>query len=393
VAQELTAIEAAARLGVKRETVYAYVSRGLLHRRMAMDGRTSLFDADEIAEFRSSRHTTLEGRLDTPITTALTRVADGQLSIRGRDVVRMLEDGLAYEDVVDCLWSDAGASWEVPEEVARAVAAAQGGLPGAAPLIARLRVSAAVASAADPLRNDQSASGIRLAGRMLLGAMVVGLPPVGTAGGAGVASSLWPRLTSEPASHARCRVLDAALVLLADHGMATSTFAVRLAASVRADPYSVVITGLGVVGGALHGAASRDVHDLLAEADARGDTLRAVGDTQRRSGRLPGFGHQVYRTEDPRYTALMGQVNDVWGGDPRLGTVHAVRDLVGRRSDAIPNVDLALGALTWLAGMPPDAGEAIFAIARTGGWIAHALEEYQEPPLRFRPRARYEGPM
>jgi citrate synthase len=89
----------------------------------------------------------------------------------------------------------------------------------------------------------------------------------------------------------------------------------------------------------------------------------------------------------------MGQVNDVWGGDPRLGTVHAVRDLVGRRSDAIPNVDLALGALTWLAGMPPDAGEAIFAIARTGGWIAHALEEYQEPPLRFRPRARYEGPM
>jgi citrate synthase len=88
----------------------------------------------------------------------------------------------------------------------------------------------------------------------------------------------------------------------------------------------------------------------------------------------------------------MAHIVEGWAADPRLGTVFRVRDVLGERSDAIPNVDLALGALTFLAGMPAAAGEALFAIARTAGWLAHAMEEYEEKPLRFRPRARYIGP-
>ncbi|MFV2039863.1 MAG: citrate/2-methylcitrate synthase, partial [Acidimicrobiales bacterium] len=182
-----------------------------------------------------------------------------------------------------------------------------------------------------------------------------------------------------------------ALALLADHGLAASTFGARVAASVRADPYSVVATGLGIVGGTLHGAASGAVHDVLDEADRSGNVGLAVGEAHRRYGRNPGFGHTIYQTEDPRYHALMARVSDAWSEDARLATVHGVRDLVSERTDAVANVDLALGSLTWLAGMDRDAGEAIFAIARTAGWIAHALEEYEEQPLRFRPQARYAG--
>jgi len=88
----------------------------------------------------------------------------------------------------------------------------------------------------------------------------------------------------------------------------------------------------------------------------------------------------------------MSHVVEAWANDPRLARVYEVRDVVGGRNDEIPNVDFALGAFIWLAGMLPEAGETIFAIARTAGWLAHAVEEYDESPLRFRPRARYLGP-
>jgi citrate synthase len=181
------------------------------------------------------------------------------------------------------------------------------------------------------------------------------------------------------------------MALLVDHGLAGSTFAARIAASVRADPYSVVSAGLGVLGGPLHGAASSAVHDLLVEAETSGDAARTVGSTLRRLGSFPGFGHTIYRLQDPRYGALMTKIVAAWGSDPRLVNVYRIRDLMSERSDALPNVDLGLGALTYLARMPSDAGEAIFAIARTAGWLAHAMEEYDEKALRFRARAKYTG--
>lgn len=390
--RELTAAEAAARLGVKRATLYAYVSRGLIHRHLAMDGRTSLFDASEIDQFRKGRRRAPEGELDAVISTALTRVDDGEVHIRGRDLIGMVDSGLGYEEVVDWLWDGEGGAWELSDELAGLVTTVARALPPAAPLIERLRVTTAVVSSADPLRFDSSPAGVRNAGRTLVLAMVHGLPQRGrpTTGGT-IADRLWPALSDRRGLLDRRRALDVALALLADHGLAASTFGARVAASVRADPYSIVSAGLGVVGGTLHGAASGGVHELLAEAERLGDPATAVGEAQRRSRRLPGFGHTVYRTEDPRYAALMSRVSDAWRTDPRLATVQAVRDTVGRRTDAIPNVDLALGALTWLADMAPDAGEAVFAISRTAGWLAHGIEEFDEQPLRFRPRARYTG--
>ena len=403
-ANGLTAIEAAARLGVKRQTLYAYVSRGVLPRHVAEDGRTSLFDPADVERLRLGRRAETEGELQTQIATALTRVDDQSIWIRGHDLVALVGDGAkggaSFTDAVDVLWvSPAGENWHaVPPP------ALDSPVPGATlNPIDELRVIVAVASSADPLRHDLSPKSVRAVGRRLIPAMAAGLPPPAdgerspgpTTDVRRIPAALWARLaTDEPdrPDEAKLRALDAAMALLVDHGLASSTFAVRVAASVRADPYSVVTAGLGAFGGPLHGSASAGVHELLVEAERLGSAREAAGVVRRRMGGYPGFGHTVYKLQDPRYGALMTRLIDAWGDDPRLVHVYRVRDVIGERTDAIPNVDLAIGALTYLAGMPAHGGEVIFAIARTAGWLAHAMEEYGEKPLRFRTKAKYAGP-
>ncbi len=393
MSQELTTPQAAARLGVKPATLYAYVSRGLLQRRIAADGRTSLFDAEEIETFRKRRKRSTEGELSAVISSALTRVADGDLRIRGRNLIEMVEADLPFEQVADWLWDAEGPpAWLAPEETTAALDAAQAALPDQAPLIDRLRVTTAVASALDPLRFDLGAQGVQSAGRSLVAAMVHGLPPLARVpSDEPIAHRLWPRLSKRRPSPEKKACLNAALGLLVDHGMAASTFAARIAASTRADPYSIVSAALGVFAGILHGAPSGDVHRLLSNAERSKDPAVAIGALLQRGEATPGFGHVVYRQEDPRYSALMRMILVAWQADPRLHILRKVQQLIEQRTEAKPNIDLALGAFTWLADMAPGAGEAIFAIARTPGWIAHGLEEYTEPPLRFRPRARYTG--
>lgn len=404
----MTAAEVADLLGVKRQTVYAYVSRGILHRRLDMDGRTSIFDRAEVEELRLGRRSEQDGEMRIFVTTGLTRVADEALWIRGRDVIELIDRGARFVDLVELVWGGGdGEPWPGPDAVLPASAAASLPVPvgGAAPsaLLEQLRILVALAAGSDPQRHDLSPRSVRAAGRRAITAMACGLQG---RTGAGIdegsirapddgppplVDRLWRNLTAAEPSPPRLRALDVALASLVDHGLATSTLAARVAASVRADPYSVIAAGLGVLGGALHGRATTAAHELYRNAEAEG-AAAALAWLQRQGINVPGFGHAIYQTQDPRYGALMGHIVQGWSDDPRLATVFQVRDLVGQRSDAIPNVDLATGALTFLAGMPASAGEAIFAVSRTSGWLAHALEEYGEKPLRFRSRARYVGP-
>ena len=202
---------------------------------------------------------------------------------------------------------------------------------------------------------------------------------------------MWPRLCPRPPSAGLLAALRAALVLLADHELAASTLAARVAASVQADPYAVVATGLGAVGGALHGGASLGAQVMLAAADSPPAAPRVVGDLLRRGERVPGFGHIVYRSGDPRAGLLLGLVGAAVPGSPRLAVADAVLAETRRRSLPEPNIDFALAVLASCAEMSTGAGEAVFAVARTAGWLAHALEEYAaRTPLR--PRALYTGP-
>jgi citrate synthase len=170
--------------------------------------------------------------------------------------------------------------------------------------------------------------------------------------------------------------VSAALVLLADHELAASTLAVRAAASVRADPYAVVGTGLGAISGALHGGASLGAETLIAAASGPDDVPRVVAELLRRGEKVPGFGHLVYRGGDPRAVVLLELVRRAAPKSGQLAVAEAVLAEVRQKSLPAPNIDFALATLTRVAGMVRGAGETIFAVARTAGWIAHAFEAY-----------------
>jgi citrate synthase len=130
---------------------------------------------------------------------------------------------------------------------------------------------------------------------------------------------------------------------------------------------------------------------MLSAASGPADAPRVVGDLLRRGERIPGFGHFIYQTGDPRAVALLGLTREAAPASEHLAVADAVLAEARRRALPEPNIDFALAVLTGAAGMIPGAGEAIFAVARTAGWLAHALEEYaRDSPIR--PRGIYTGP-
>lgn len=174
--------------------------------------------------------------------------------------------------------------------------------------------------------------------------------------------------------------------------MAPSTLAVRVAASFRADPYAVVLTGLGPSSGSWppgSTGAPGEVEALLERASGFG-AERAIGEHLRRSGQVPhGFGMPLYPGGDPRGRALLDRVVRV--GDPaRRRVVQEVLEVGRVRGFPPPNFDMGIGALSFCAGMVPGAGQALFTLAKVAGWLAHAMEEYADP-TRFRSRADYVG--
>jgi citrate synthase len=401
----MTTAEAAIALGVKPATLYAYVSRGVLRSHRLRGRRGSWFDPAEIDAIAGGRGRP-SGGLDLAITTGLTRIDDAGLSYRGRDVLE-LSQRASFESVASLLWTGQlhHLRFDVPRDIARAARRATAWLPPGARLADRLALIVTAAASADRLRFDLSPPAVAASGRLLIGAMVEGLPrlsrsdppplvlPDSTAVDPSIAARLWARLSAEPADEG-ATVLNGFLVLLADHELATSTVAARVAASTRANPYAAVAAALGTLDGPLHGTVSEDVHALLTRATGPGGSGAAVSDWLRRDQRVPGFGHTLYANGDPRARGALPLLRRL-GRDPgarrRLQVVEQVRRAVSARTPASPNSDFCLGALAFVAAMPADAGEAIVAIARTAGWVAHVLEEYREAPLRFRARAIYSG--
>jgi len=389
VALMLESAEAARRLGVKLPTLYAYVSRGLLASHPAPEGRRSLFAADEVEALakRSRGGRTTETRLAT-VTTSTTQLRDDGPVYRGTPATA-LATTVPYEDAAELLWrgTPPGPSgWEpVRLRPPRALGASD-----------RLRWAVVMAGAGDPLRSDLRPASVVAVARRLVSTMVAVLPgpptePPPLELGAHrwehtVAGALTARLAPDPDA-ALVRAVNAALILLADHELATSTVAVRVAASARADLYDALLAGLGVVAGPLHGGASQLAYGLVRDAEQLGPE-RALDETLRWQHRLPGFGHTVYQGDDPRFTVLKIVVDELWSPERRhiLDTLLA---LAADRAIPGPNVDLGLGALMRAADMPADGGRTIFTIARVAGWTAHYLEELEERPIRYRARAVY----
>jgi citrate synthase len=197
-------------------------------------------------------------------------------------------------------------------------------------------------------------------------------------------------LTDRAPAPSEVRLLDAALVMLADHELAASTFAVRTAAALRADPYGAIGAGLGVLGGALHGAVSVAAEALLREIAVEKNVATVIERHVRRGERLPGIGHPIYPDGDPRGGEILRLLRQAGGNRRRLADVDALLAAAQARGFPPPNVDLGVAAVAHVFGFARGTGELMFAFARMAGWIAHALEEY-ERPSRIRPRAVYTG--
>ncbi|TDJ70750.1 MAG: citrate synthase [Planctomycetota bacterium] len=212
----------------------------------------------------------------------------------------------------------------------------------------------------------------------------------------GTAANFLYMLNGEQPSGPMSRVLDVALILHADHTMNASTFAARVVASTESDPYTVCSAAVGALHGALHGGANERVLEQL-EAIGGPEAAATWLDAQLASkSKVMGFGHRVYKTKDPRATALQGLVHDVFaahGSTPNYDTALALEGEVVARlgSKGIhPNVDFFSGIVYQKLGIATDAFTPVFALARVAGWLAHWREQMQDNKL-FRPGQIYVG--
>jgi len=403
--QYLSAADAARRLGVKLDTIYAYVSRGLLSRHGTE--KQSRFEVAQVERLALRGRRGVAPKAPTLIiTTELTEVTPDAVRYRGRSALELARTE-PFERIAEWLWSvplEAAQPFIAPKAAVTLARSLSASLPEDAAPLERLRVIASVLGSTDPLRYDTSRGPVVATARALIAGLVESLPrlgvrPTGAAQASHAAPQqperlahrLFTQLTATRPTAARVRVLDAAMGLCADHALSPSTLAVRIAASQRADPYGVVQTGLGALSGALHGAASLSAEELIAEVEAGADPAHVIGARLRRGERIPGFGHRLHQTADPRAPALLELVRESFESKRAVAAAHEIVTVMQTRGLPAPNIDWALAVFVRAAGMLHGASEAIMAIARVAGWIAHALEEY-ESPTQFPWHALYVGP-
>jgi len=209
-----------------------------------------------------------------------------------------------------------------------------------------------------------------------------------------IATNFLYMLKGEMPDEYDAHVLDVALILQADHELNASTFTARVVAGTLADMYSCVTAALGALSGPLHGGANTAVMKMLLEIGSVDNVEAYIKDTLAKKKKIMGFGHAVYRTEDPRATHLrklskeMGQRK----GDTRWYDMTAkVEEVMKREKGLLPNVDAYSASTYYMMGIPLDLYTPIFAISRISGWTAHVLEQYADNKL-IRPRAAYIGP-
>jgi citrate synthase len=373
----LSAEAAIARLGVARQTLYAYVSRGLIRTQPdRTDPRRGLYDRRNIEALIERRH---RGRArhavaastidfgEPVLVSRITSIADGVLRYRGLDALRLAETA-TLEDVAAVLW-EATAFPVLPGSTYQA------GEPG--PPASRCLRQAANLTV--PGMWARSTPALHLDAALLLRRMAEAacdkraVEPIHTEMASAFGTS------SEGAG-----LLRRALVLCADHELNASAFAVRVVASTGAALPYCLLAGLAALSGPLHGGMTGRVAALLTEPGMTTDPRSAIAARLARGERVPGFGQRLYPDGDPRAKALLGAFDP---GPPWATLFAAVTELTGMR----PNIDAALVAMEHHLRLPSGSALAVFAVGRTAGWIAHALEQRRDGRL-IRPRASYAGP-
>lgn len=384
----IEATEAIELLGVNRETLYAYVSRGHIRSEpLAGKTRRRRYSRDDIEQLvartreRRSPEKAVERalHLGMPVLeSGITLIADGKAYYRGRDV-SVLARTRSVADVAALLWTgtDAGNALVAPPRVLSAVSRPK----RVVPFIAGAQAALALAGANDPLAYDLRPRAVAQAGWRIVWQLARM-----AAGTAKPRETIDATLAEGWGVARNADVIRAALILCADHELNVSAFAVRCVASAASSPYNAVIAGLAALAGAKHGGTTARIEASWDALRSTRDLTGAVAERLRRNEHVDGFGHPLYPQGDPRAKVLLSLL-------PKGKAVTFAHELAGAAKTVLgeaPTIDFALVAVVRALRLPSGTALTLFAIGRTLGWIAHAMEQYEKNVV-IRPRARYVG--
>ncbi len=381
----LTSRQAADRLGIKLDTLYAYVSRGRLRSVSVPGSRERRYRVEDVEVLRDTRDSEKGVRGTDPdalmpvIGSSICLIENGRLYYRGEDAI-LLSEVATLEQVATLLWRDEAGS---DSEGGDATSVFSDGISTSG-LIERCQTRLAALADKDLPALDLTRAGVIRTGRRILREL---------------AACIALRSPSPEPTHrqlavawrldkARADILRRCLVLIADHELNASTFVARCVASTGATPYAVVSAALSALSGRRHGGASARAEALFAEIARGGDPMAVMAGRLARGEDLPGFGQFLYPAGDPRAVAILDAIVQAL---PKARIQIETAAAAGTRLTGLhPNVDFALAAAATGLGLPRNAALALFVVGRTVGWIAHAIEQYESGTL-IRPRARYVG--
>lgn len=337
---------------------------------------------------------------------------EGRLLYRGYDIADLAREA-TYEEVVFLLWHGRlpNASErdrltqaiqeesELPENVAQFLR----GAPKTAAPMEILRTGVSMLSLSAPDANTLSDENNRKnAARLLAKSPTIvaafdrlrnGKEPVAPRKDFGIAKNFLYMLSGVEPDDEVAHMFDVCLILHADHEFNASTFTARVVASTLSDIYSAITAAIGSLKGPLHGGANEQVMRMLLEI---GEPTKAEGwvkDALAQKRKIMGFGHRVYRTDDPRAIVLRAfseRMGEKTGETKWYDMLQTIRKTVTEEKGLYPNVDFYSGSVYYLMGIPLDIFTPIFAISRTAGWTTHVLEQYAHNRI-IRPRSQYVG--
>ncbi|HTM51803.1 MAG TPA: citrate synthase family protein [Bryobacteraceae bacterium] len=398
VERYMTARQAADALGVTPATLYAYISRGRLHSEPApgrpRERRYYREDIERLRERRETRRDPAKAAArglhwgSPALPSGITLIHEGKLYYRGREVSELARKA-AVEEVAELLWdadpAQRGRLFSQPCPLSPGQLARLRDL--SRDPVTRMQAALPLAGAADLAAYDLRPAAVRLAGARIFRLLTSIL--------AGRDSRMPAHLALQaawaPRRAAAGDVIRTVLAVCADHELNASTFTARCAASARASPYDVVAAAMAALKGQRHGGETNRVAALFAETGTPKKARAVVANRLRRGESIPGFGHPLYPAGDPRAALLMDLAGKS-GNDPAWRLVQALRGAGSNLLHDLPNLDFGLAAIALTYRLPSYAPLALFALGRTVGWIAHAIEQYSSSEL-IRPRALYTGPL
>jgi citrate synthase len=382
----LTARQTADRLGIKLDTLYAYVSRGRLRSVMVPGARERRYRSEDVEALLDARAGPRPPRSSDPealmpvIGSSICLIENGRFYYRGRDAVG-LSDRATLEEIARLLWLDAAGSKYEDGTGSRQPANAAS-ISG---LIERCQIRLITLGDEDLSALDLTRARVGRTGWRILSELTARVAPTLPS-----SDPIHRRLAAAwKLGEAGADLIRRCLVLIADHELNASTFVARCVASTGATPYAVVAAALSALSGRLHGGETERAEGLLRELLEGDDPMAVMAGRLARGERLPGFGQPLYPERDPRAFAILAALARAAPETHALAerAVEAGLRLVGRH----PNVDFALAATALGLGLPRNAAVGLFIVGRAVGWIAHAIEQY-ESGILIRPRARYLGP-